>query len=187
MGFLNICTRYNSLGQPTAGNIFQPLHRHSGGVRFIFALVFFFSIVTLSGRNRGVYLIFTTSLGHYKTLEPASSTMFVATSTSLFTSGSIQQCNLKPSSRLRTQRRSATVAFISQNQSNTSHTSDTTNLRRGGDSSRTTAEEKRQQHSTGQKKSSEKSRVTAKAVEGTNLFSMDDDYSFITVEDLLTA
>ncbi|KAG7674640.1 hypothetical protein NADE_008402 [Nannochloris sp. 'desiccata'] len=114
--------------------------------------------------------------------------MLVATSINLPKSGSIQQSTLKPSSR-KTQRFASIVpcAFIGQNQSNASDTSETTKLRRAGDSSHamtTAAEKKHQQHSS---KASEKSRVAPKAIEGTNLFSMDDDYAYITVEDLLTA
>jgi len=112
--------------------------------------------------------------------------MFAATSMNLLKSGSIQQSPLKPDCR-KTSRISpvAPCAFVNQKHSNASNTSDTTNLRRGGDSSRAmTAAEKKHQHST---QDSEKSRITPKAIEGTNLYSMDDDYSFLTLEDLLTA
>jgi hypothetical protein len=119
--------------------------------------------------------------------------MFVATSLTVPTSGSIPKFTLKQSSH-KTPQRAASIApcaFIFQKQTNASNTSDAT-LRQSDNNTMSShamtaaAASDHKQHSS-PKRDSETSRATRKAIEGTNLFSMDDDYSWITVEDLLTA
>ena len=113
--------------------------------------------------------------------------MFVATSVSLPKSVGIQQFAMKPSSR-QTQRFTprAPAAFIFQKERNTSDASDATKRRHDEDSS-SNAVNTRAADSQHSSKNTEKTRAIPKAIEGTNLFSMDDDFSFLTVEDLLTA
>jgi hypothetical protein len=114
--------------------------------------------------------------------------MFVATSLNVPASGSIQRFALKPSS-LKTQRLapSAPCAFIGQKNRNASNTSNPTKRGQGEDSALTNARMASADNKRSTTKDSEKKRAAPRAVEGTNLFSMDDDYSFLTVEDLLTA
>jgi hypothetical protein len=115
--------------------------------------------------------------------------MLAATSISLPKSGSIHQFTLKRAS-LKTQRPAAIspCAFVGQNQKNVSNATEAPKVLRqteniSAHATAANASEKKK-HSA---KDSEKNHVAPRAVEGTNLFSIDDDYSWITVEDLLTA